>query len=211
MQVVGVVADVRSEELAREPEMEIYRPQFQAPLAVATLVVRTSADPQSLISPIRNSIRQLEPNLPLDKVQSLEQVVSTSLADSRFKATLLGILAALALVLAAVGVYGLVSNAVRLRMHEIGIRVAMGARRDELIWMLIRQGMMPVVIGLIIGLGGAYAACRLLASQLYKVGSADPLTYIGALVVLTAVALFANWLPVSRATRIHPRETLRYE
>jgi putative ABC transport system permease protein len=211
IQVVGVVGDVRSAELAREPEMEIYRPQLQIPIATATLVIRTAADPQSLIAPTRSAIRQLDANLPLDKVQPLEQVLWSSLAEGRFKALLLGIFAALALVLAAVGVYGVVSHSVTQRVHEIGIRVALGARRGEVIRMLIRQGMMPVVLGLAAGLAGAYAACRLLASQLYKVGAADPFTYIGALLVLTAVALLANWLPARRATRVDPLEALRYE
>jgi putative ABC transport system permease protein len=211
MQVVGVVGDVRSEELAAEPGMEIYQPQFQAPFATATLVVRTGGNPQSLIGPIRNALRQIDANLPLDKVQPLEQVVWTSLAGERFKASLLGIFAALALVLAAVGIYGVIGYSVAQRVPEIGIRLALGARRAEVIRMLVRQGMVPVAIGLAAGLAGAYAACRLLASQLYKVGATDPFTYLGAFLVLTGVALLANWLPARRATRVAPLEALRYE
>ena len=115
------------------------------------------------------------------------------------------------MVLSAVGVYGLVSRSVEQRVHEIGIRVALGARRTEVIWMLIRQGMLPVAVGLGAGLAGAYGTSRLLTSQLYKVSAADPFTYIGAVLVLAAVALLANWLPARRATRVDPLEALRYE
>lgn len=211
MQVVGVVGDVRSEDLSHPPDMELYRPQLQAPVATATLVIRAAADPRSLIAPVRDAIRRLDPDLPLDRVQPLEQVLGTSLAESRLKSLLLGLFAALALVLVAGGVYGLVSHSVAQRVHEIGIRVALGARHGEVVRMLVLQGMAPVLLGLAAGLAGAYAACRLLASQLYQVGTADPLTYAGAVLVLTAVALLANWLPARRATRVDPLEALRYE
>ena len=211
MQVVGVVGDVRSDELARKPEMEIYFPLGQRPIGSTAIVARTKGDPRSLIGPIRQAVQQLDPNLPLDKVNTLEQVVSSSVAEGRVKTFLLGIFAALALVLAAIGVYGLVSNSVTQRVHEIGIRIALGARRGEVIRMLVRQGMQPVALGLAAGLAGAYATSRLLAGQLYQVGAADPFTYAGVLVVLAAVALFANWLPARRATRVDPLAALRAE
>ena len=209
--VVGVVGDVRIAELAREPEMEAYTPFSQYPLAGGTLVVRTAADPQSVVAPIRRAIQQLDAGLALDNVQTLEQVVSWALGERRVKAVLLGIFAALALLLAAVGVYGVVSYSVTQRVHEIGIRVALGARREELVRMIVRHGMTPVALGLVTGLGGAYAASHLLAGQLYKVDAADPSAYLGAALVLGAVALLANWLPARRATRVDPLTALRSE
>ncbi|HVT58585.1 MAG TPA: ABC transporter permease [Thermoanaerobaculia bacterium] len=209
--VVGVVGDVRVDNLEREREMEGYTPFFQIPLAGAALVVRTAVDPQTVVAPIRRAIRQLDAGLPLDNVQTLEQVVSGALGERRVKTVLLGIFAALALVLAAVGVYGVVSYSVTRRVHEIGIRVALGARRAEVLRMIVRQGMTPVAIGLAAGLGGAYAASRLLAAQLYKVDAAEPFTYLGVALVLAAVALLANWLPARRATRVDPLTALRSE
>jgi ABC-type antimicrobial peptide transport system permease subunit len=191
--------------------MEGYTPFFQIPFSGATLVARTAADPQSLVAPIRSAIQQLDAGLPLDNVQTLEQVVSWALGERRVKTVLLGIFAVLALVLAAVGVYGVVSYSVTQRVREIGIRVALGAGRDEAVWMIVRQGMTPVALGLVTGLVGAYAASRLLASQLYKVDAADPATYLGVAFLLAAVALLANWLPARRATRVDPLTALRSE
>jgi len=203
------VGEVRADELARKPEMEIYFPFAQRPIANTALVARTGGDAKSLITPIRQAIRQLDPNLSLDKVVTLEQVVSSSVAKGRVNTFVLGIFAALALLLAAIGVYGLVSNSVSERVREIGIRIALGARRGEVIRMLIRQGMKPVALGLAAGLAGAYATSRLLAGQLYQVGAADPFTYALVLFVLAAVALFANWLPARRATHADPLAALR--
>jgi putative ABC transport system permease protein len=211
MTVVGVVGDVRGSNLGYEPEMELYCSQYQSPSAEAALVVRTAADPLSLVAPIHRALQEIDGDLPLDKVQTMEQVVSSSLAQNRVKTVLLGIFAALALVLAAVGVYGLVSYSVAQRVHEIGIRIALGARRAEVLGMIIRQGMTLVAIGLAVGLAGALATSRLLADQVYKVSIVDPLTYIGVPCVLTAVALLANWLPARRATRVDPLTALRSE
>jgi putative ABC transport system permease protein len=211
MTVVGVVGDVRGSNLGNESEMELYCSQYQNPSSEAALVVRTAADPLSLVAPIRRALQEIDGDLPLDKVQTMEQVVSSSLAQNRVKTVLLGIFAALALVLAAVGVYGLVSFSVAQRTHEIGIRIALGARRVEVLEMIIRQGMKLIAIGLAVGLGGAFASSRLLADQVYKVSVVDPLTYIGVPVVLTAVALLANWLPARRATRVDPLAALRSE
>ena len=211
MTVVGVVGDVRGSNLGNEPEMELYCSQYQTPSSAAALVVRTASDPLSLVAPVRRALQEIDGDLPLDKVQTMEQVVSSSLAQNRVKTVLLGIFAALALVLAAVGIYGLVSFSVAQRVHEIGIRIALGARRAEVLAMIVRQGMKLVAIGLVAGLGGAFASSRLLADQVYRVSVVDPLTYIGVPIVLTAVALLANWLPARRATRVDPQEALRSE
>src|SRR5579863_1477826 len=155
--VIGVVGDVRDTDLAIAPEMEVYIPQLQLPVGTSTLVVRAAGDPRRLVGPIRRAIQTLDPDLPLYKVQTLTRVVSSALAGRRVRTCLLGILAALALLLAVVGVYGLVSGAVGERVHEIGIRMALGARGDEVVRMIVRQGMRLVAAGLLLGLAGAYA------------------------------------------------------
>ncbi|HXO28430.1 MAG TPA: FtsX-like permease family protein, partial [Thermoanaerobaculia bacterium] len=176
-----------------------------------TLVVLTATEPQGLTGAIRHAVQDLDPGLPLDRVQALEQVVWSALAQNRVKTLLLGVFAALAVVLAMVGVYGMVSHAVGERVHEIGIRMALGAQRAAVVRMIVRQGMKLVAAGLMLGLAGAYGFGRLLAGQLYEVRAADPWTYGGLAVVLAAVALLATWLPARRATRVDALEALRYE
>jgi putative ABC transport system permease protein len=191
--------------------MEVYTPQLQISGARATLVVRTAADPRALVAPIRRAVQELDPDLPLFRVEALEKVVSATLAENRVKTLLLGIFAGLALVLAAVGIYGLVSHSVGERGREIGIRTALGAQRDEVVRMIVGQGMRVVAAGLALGMAGAYAFGRVLAGQLYEVGVADPWTFAGAPIVLAAVALLANWLPARRAARLDPLAALREE
>ena len=209
--VVGVVGDVRNAAPGEKPQMEVYIPQLQISGARTTLVVRTAGDPRALVAPIRRAVQELDPDLPLFRVETLEQVVSSALAENRVKTLLLGIFAGLALVLAAAGVYGLVSRSVGERGREIGIRVALGARRAEVVRMIVGQGMRTVAAGLALGMAGAYAFGRVLAGQLYEVGVADPWTFAGAPIVLAAVALLANWLPARRATRLDPLAALREE
>ncbi len=210
-QVVGVVGDVRDAAPGSKPQMEVYVPQLQIPASRSTLVVRTAGDPRALVAPIRRAVQELDPDLPLFRVETLEQVVSAALAENRVKTLLLGIFAGLALVLAAAGVYGLVSRSVGERGREIGIRVALGARRDEVVRMIVGQGMRTVAAGLALGMAGAYAFGHVLAGQLYEVGAADPWTLAGAPTVLAGVALLANWLPARRATRLDVLEAFREE
>jgi putative ABC transport system permease protein len=209
--VVGVVGDVRDAELARQPEATVYRPQFQMPATDAALVVRTSGRPQALVEPLRQALQQIDRDLPLDKVQTYEQVVAGSLVQKRVKTALLAAFAGLALLLAAGGIYGVVSYSVSQRLHELGIRVALGAARPALLRLVMGQGMRVVGIGLLLGLALSWAAARLLAGQLFGVGASDPLTYLAVPAILAAVALLANWLPARRATRVDPMEALRAE
>jgi putative ABC transport system permease protein len=209
--IVGVVGDVRDAKLDRKPEAEAFRPQFQDPASDATLVVRTTRNPQSLVAPIRQAVQQLDRDLPLDKVQTYDQIVADSLAQNRVKTVLLAIFAGLALLLAATGIYGVVSYSVSQRLHEIGIRIALGAARAEVLLLVLRQGMTLVVLGLAVGIAGSWLTARLLASQLYDISVNDPLTYAGVPLLLAAVALAANWLPARRATRVDPLEALRAE
>jgi putative ABC transport system permease protein len=209
--VIGVVGDVRDTQLSRQPEATAYRPQFQQPASDAALVVRTTRRPQALVEPLRQVVQEIDRDLPLDKVQTYEEVVAGSLAQNRVKTVLLAIFAGLALLLAAGGIYGVVSYAVSQRVHELGIRIALGASRPEVLSLILSQGMRVVGIGLALGLALSWATARLLASQLFEVSVDDPLTYLGVPLLLAAVALAANWLPALRATRVDPLEALRAE
>jgi len=156
-------------------------------------------------------VRALDRDVVLDRVQPMDAVVAASLAASRVRTLLLGGFGALALALAAVGVYGLVSYTVARRTHEIGVRMALGAGRGRVLGMVLGQGMARVAAGLALGLAASWAAGRLVAGQLYEVSPADPLTYIAVPLLLAAVALLANWLPARRATRIDPLAALHAE
>ena len=211
MSVVGVVGDTRVAALGREPKPQAYWPVLQRPMPDASLVVRAAGAPAVLVAPVRRLVQGLDHDLPLDQVQTLETVVAASLSSNRVKTVLIGVFGALALVLAAVGIYGLVSYTVAQRTHEIGIRVALGAGRRDVLSLIIRQGMTLVAAGLVVGLGISWAASRLVAGQLYEVSATDPLTFAGVPLLLAAVALAANWLPARRATRVDPLEALRSE
>ena len=209
--VVGVVADVRHDTLDQEKTAEAYWPQAQGPFPDAVLVLRTSGDPVQLAGPLREAVRGADRDLPLERIRPMEQVVAEALAQSRFKTLLLGLFAALALVLAAVGVYGVVSYSVAQRTHEMGIRMALGARPGQVRRMVLIQGMRVVLISSAIGLGAALFATRFLREQVYGVSATDPVTFAVVPLVLFAVALVANWVPAMRATRVDPLEALRYE
>jgi putative ABC transport system permease protein len=211
MTVVGVVGDVRHLTLDRDPGDEIYAAQLQSPQLDSTLVVHTAGDPRTLAAPIRRVVQDLDRDLPVDQALTMDEVVAASLASNRFNTVLLGLFAGLALVLAAVGVYGVVSYTVDQRTHEIGIRMALGAHRDEVLGLVLRQGMILVLIGLGLGLAGAFAATRQLASLVYGVSTNDPWTFAIVALVLAAVAFAANFLPARRATRIDPLIALRQE
>jgi putative ABC transport system permease protein len=211
MTVVGVVGDVRHESLDEDPGNEIYTAQLQSPLLNATLVVHTAGDPRTLATPIRRVVSDLDRDLPVDQALTMDEVIAASLASNRFNTVLLGLFAGLALVLAAVGVYGVVSYTVDQRTHEIGIRMALGAHRDDVLGLVLRQGMILVLIGLGLGLVGAFAATRQLASLVYGVSTNDPWTFAIVALVLAAVAFAANFLPARRATRIDPLIALRQE
>jgi putative ABC transport system permease protein len=189
----------------------VYLPYWQLARPNIALVVRTASAPLSIAGAVRGAIRALDPELPAPRLRTIDEVVDALLAERRFQLTLVLIFAASALLLAAIGVYGVVSHTVARRTNEIGIRMALGASRWEVRLMVARQGLAPVAAGLAAGLAGAAAVARLASGFLFGVSPADPPTFAAVAVVLLTAALAACYLPARRATRVDPLTALRYE
>ncbi|HEX5432820.1 MAG TPA: FtsX-like permease family protein, partial [Candidatus Angelobacter sp.] len=189
-----------------------YVPYDQLPLSsTLTLIVRTKGNPQGLVSLVRSEMASVAPNIPLYNIETMEQYLASSSAQARFNTVLLGIFASLALLLAAVGLYGVVSYSVSQRTQEIGIRMALGAKKRDVLRMVVGQGLKLALIGVAIGILGALALTRLLTSMLYSVKPTDPLTFTAVSLVLIAVALLACYIPARRAARVDPMVALRCE
>ncbi|HYL65398.1 MAG TPA: ABC transporter permease [Candidatus Methylomirabilis sp.] len=209
--VVGVVGDVLHRGLDAPHTIQIYLPYTQFTDSLAILVVRASHDPASLAPAVRSTIAALDPQVPISDVATMQEVVSASVANQRFGVLLFAIFAAIALFLAALGIYGVISYGVIQRTHEIGIRVALGARRAEVLRLIVGEAMRPAMLGAVLGLGAAFGLTRLLGRLLYSVKPSDPPTYALVVLILIAVALFASYIPARRATRVDPMVALRYE
>lgn len=210
-QIVGVVADVRNLELNTEPTPEIYTSYLQDPFANMSYVVRSQVEPESLVPAIREAVRQVDKAQPVAEVREMKQIVSEAAAQPRFNSLLLGIFASLALLLAAAGIYGVMSYAVTQRTHEIGVRVALGAQGRDVLRLIIGQCLKLTLIGLALGLVCALAMGRVLTTLLYGVEPTDPWTFISGVLLFIAVALLACYVPARRATKIDPLTALRYE
>jgi ABC-type lipoprotein release transport system permease subunit len=208
-QIVGVVGDVRSAALADEPEPTVYVPIMQAPYQSLSILVRTNADPATLAAPLRTIVRELDHEVPVYSVQTMEERVATSVGRQKFYATLIAIFAGVALVLSAVGLYGVIAYAVSQRTHELGVRVALGATGDRISRMVIGEGLTLTAIGAVIGLGGSLLAGKLVTTLLFGVSALDPATIAGVIAVLGVVAAMASWLPARRAARVDPLTAMR--
>jgi predicted permease len=211
MTVVGVVGRVRQYTLDSESRIAMYLPHTQFPTRALNLVVRSAVDPQSLTSAARKEIRELDLDLPVYGVRTMEQRVQESLAQRRFATMLLTLFAAIALGLAAVGIYGVMTYLVSQGTRELGIRLALGASSRSILMLVVRQGMTVAVVGLFIGLAGALALTRFMKSLLFDVKASDLLTFASIAALLTSVALLASYVPARRAARIDPIESLRRE
>ncbi|MGD2152239.1 MAG: ABC transporter permease [Gemmatimonadales bacterium] len=210
-EVVGVVEDHQTSSLAGTPRPAMFFPYAQQPAGTMRLAVATAADPKSLIRPIQERVWELDRDIVLSDVQTMEEAISNSIADTRSVTTVLGMFAAVALALAALGIYGVLAFFVTQRVQEIGIRVALGASAGSVLRLVIGRGMMLVAVGLLLGAAGAVAATRLVEGMLFQIGATDPVTFAGVTVFFLIVALGACLLPAWRALRVDPLETLRVE
>jgi len=209
--VLGVVGDTRHEGLNQDIEGEIYVPYLQEASPSMQLAVRTATQPTSLVSAVRAQVMAVDSSEPIYHVSTMEQTLSDSLAPRRFNMLLLGIFAGLALALATVGIYGVMAFSVAQRTHEIGIRMALGAERRDVLSLIVRDALTLTLIGVVFGVAGAWALTRFLTSFLFNVRSTDPATFVVVSAVLIAVSMLASYIPARRATCVDPMVALRYE
>ena len=209
--VSGVVGDVRQMSLAEPPRQELYISYRAFAGQEMSMVVRTTDDPERLGTAVTKAIREVDPEQPVFGVMSMDRLIDNAGAERRVSMLLLLLFAAIALLLSALGIYGVMAYTTNQRRHEIGIRMALGARGGDVLRLVLGQGMRLVAIGLGLGLVGAWLLSRVLASQLYGITRQDPLTYLSVAVLLALVALTATWLPARRATRVDPVLSLRSE
>jgi putative ABC transport system permease protein len=213
LSIVGVVGEVKYRGLPQNPnaDPDVYMPLAQAPVGNLFLAARSGVDPNSLVAAVRGVLQKLDPNLPAYEVTTMAEQVTNQTTRSRFSAWLLGVFGALALALAAIGIYSVMAYAVEQRSREIGVRVALGARAGDVLKMVIGQGMRLALAGVALGLGAALALTQLMKRLLFGVGATDPLTYGAIALLLTLVALLACYVPARRATKVDPLVAIRCE
>jgi putative ABC transport system permease protein len=210
-EVVGVIGDVKYAGLDQQTKPELYAPFAQRPWPFLRVVARTNSDPSILVTALREAVKAGDRDQPVDKLTTMSSVVSSSIGARRFYMQLLGMFAALAFVLAAVGIYGVVAYSVAQRTREIGVRVALGAQSRDVLRLVLNEALRLTVLGVVLGLAGAFAATRVLTSLLFEVQPTDPATFICLSVLLTLVALLASYIPARRATKVDPLVALRWE
>jgi putative ABC transport system permease protein len=211
-EIVGVVGNVKHLSLRNEDSPEMYLPRTQIPFGIMSIVIRTSvSNPNAITNSLRKELAAMDATIPLTSVRVFEEYISRSLARPRFNTLLLSIFAGTALVLTAIGIYGVLAYSVAQRTSEIGIRIALGAGKSSIFRLIVGQAMTLVGISLVLGLAGAFAATRLLNSLLFGVGASDPVTFIAIGLLVSAVAFVAAWVPARRATRVDPIIALRAE
>ena len=209
-EVIGVVKDIRQNDLIAPPKMQMYFSFRQLKdIAANALVVRTTVEPMSLAGSVRNAIWSVDKDQTVADIDTMDHIVAKAVARQRFSMVLLGVFAAVALLLASVGIYGVMSYSVAQRTREIGIRMALGARRADVLQMTVGQGLKLVGAGMFVGLGAAFLLTRVMATLLYGISATDPITFIGISVVLLAVAILASYVPALRATKVDPITALR--
>jgi len=210
-EIVGIVGDVKQYGLAQPSTLQTYEAYLQMPFSGMTVVVRTQGRPESLSDAIRQEVLAIDREQPVSRVRTLEQIISSSVQQQRFLMVLLGIFAGVAMILAAVGLYGVMSYAVTQRTHEIGIRMALGANNRNVLRLVVGHGMMLALIGIAIGLAGSLAVTRLMSTLLFGISTTDPITFGGISMLLTVVTLVSCLAPAYRAIRVDPMVALRHE
>jgi putative ABC transport system permease protein len=211
-QIVGVVGDIRETSLARVPEPTLYIPYAQSPATSGgSFIVQTTRPPATLAADVRAAVHALDQDLPVTEIREMSEVVSSSAADWRFRAILLVAFGVVALFIAVIGVYGVISYSVAQRTQEIGVRMALGAVRGDVLALVVWQGMRTTLAGIAIGLIAAYGLTRLITSLLFGVSATDPVTFGGLALLLSLVGLAACLAPARRALRIDPMSALKHE
>lgn len=210
-EIVGVVSDVRDVALSQKPGPMMYVPFAQAPLYGGEVVVRSSLSASSVAASIRQAVHSIDKDLPVTDVVSFPDALGQSISQERFRTFLLGSFSAIALVLAALGIFGVISYSASQRSHEIGIRMALGAQRRNILGLILGQGAKLALFGLGVGVVAAFLLTRLMANLLYGVSATDPLTFGAVAIVLLGVAVIACYIPARRASRVDPMVALRYE
>jgi putative ABC transport system permease protein len=211
LEIVGVVGDVRSLELSSEPTPEIYTSYLQDPFAGMSYVVRTTVEPEGLIPSVREAVREVDRAQPVTEFREMEKLVGDAAAQPRFNSLLLAVFAGLSLLLAAAGIYGVMSYGVTQRTREIGLRMALGAQPGDVLKLVVGRGMWLTLVGVGVGLAASFGLTRVMRSLLFGVSDTDPLTFIGVALLLTLVAFIACYIPARRATKVDPTVALRYE
>jgi putative ABC transport system permease protein len=210
-EIIGVVANMRDRGLDSEPTLAVYLPLYGSGWTSLDIVVHTTGNPNAIVGSLRPMVAEIDPNIPVSAIETLDEMVSDSVATRRFNALLLLAVAGLALALALAGIYGVQSYSVARRTSEIGICMALGAPGGSLTAKIVRQGMMPVLVGVVLGVGGALGLTRLMSSLLFGVEAADITTYVAVSVMMGVTALVSSYLPARRALRIDPVTALREE
>jgi putative ABC transport system permease protein len=208
-EIIGVVGDIRHYTLDNQPIATMYFPTRNN--GGMNVVVRTQGDPLSIVGAVRKEMHALDPDQPIAAVKKMSDWVDSTVAEPRYRTTLLALFAALAMILAATGIYGVMSYTVAQRTHEIGVRMALGARRFDVLKLVVRQGMLLTLVGVVLGLGGAFALTRVMSTLLFGVTAKDPVTFGVVAALLIAVAFVACFVPALRATKVDPLVALRYE
>jgi putative ABC transport system permease protein len=211
LEVVGVVEHAAHEGLDAERRVQLYLPYRQRPLPFFAVAVRTAGDPMQSVNALRNALHAVDRDQPLSMVRTMDELMGDAVAQRRLSTTLLTVFAGIALLLAAIGIYGVMSFDVTRRTQEMGLRMALGAAQASVLSLVVGQGMRLALAGLAIGLVAAIAAGRLIEHQLFGIRMTDPGTYVGVALLLGLVALAATLIPAIRATRVDPIEALRYE